>query len=922
MLALCLTIPAMVATAPWIVPNWGGEEPTFPPGSLFWHTNEYRRAPTIYRTTVHVEEKAIAYGGFRIRASGPVYVFLNGRQIAATSEEQESLLDVELTPFLKPGTNVLAVSANAEGFSLDGGIRYYDGTNVRLQSEPVHWKVRRFPPLTILEDETWLTSERDEEKSFPVVSAEREGVSLEETALETLCRRLESERLAQWDEDARWRLRMLTKKGIALVDWEATGWGGPFRLPKWIVEHAQNLLTTETTKETLHGASEALCRYVRLRDASINLSNHAVGLAALNAPQNEIEACRNAASTLQLLLEEMKEQLQTGRYEQALATVNRGETIVVQTKNIRLLNEFCQTLDNKFSWFDSNLLVDNDPLRWGIRLGSPATLFASPLSLGALVALESNTLLLQGWDELPPGRVYNKPANTGPVSLWAALEGRVVALTPDENGVVYDRERDGTLTENWVLLVSDLSRGGPLPTQIVFLEPPTRILFHVADKGTRDVSVHFNTAGVRLFLLRPFKEWRGLLGQARTMTQVPLNENDVAPYVQQCRFWSRAVLAYPVTFSETFVRDGENALRVADVFNYEVFSDAWGTQPLRIAPLSPLASYGRMRRYPGLEVTEKAEVIGSLGIWGDFVARVDSEVITYRVPLDPIRRFGGFTSFCFGPTDIGEPGSQTEIETIRRTGANSFRPQHNQTGERAMRTLRWCLEKGLQHVFNVDEKWVLDAVEHYRTLARQCKDFPPDAVAYDLLNEPETRDPRAYNAFIRKITNAIREVDPTHLIYVETMPPWGPGAQPFPEGAFASLEPTGDPRTVYSFHDYEFRLPPRWPNDERDIRDILTRWIPAFRFSIDQRAPIHLGEFGGFEQTDQDVYTNPCALTLMMDFFRIFDAFGWHFHYYANRGTVRVRRDGSLQESYVQAAYRRYFARRTFNANRGSSQSR
>ena len=56
----------------------------------------------------------------------------------------------------------------------------------------------------------------------------------------------------------------------------------------------------------------------------------------------------------------------------------------------------------------------------------------------------------------------------------------------------------------------------------------------------------------------------------------------------------------------------------------------------------------------------------------------------------------------------------------------------------------------------------------------------------------------------------------------------------------------------------------------------------------------------------------------MMDYLRIFDQFGWHWHYYANRGTVRVRRDGSLQESYVQEAHRQYFAAGTFNVNRQS----
>jgi hypothetical protein len=352
------------------------------------------------------------------------------------------------------------------------------------------------------------------------------------------------------------------------------------------------------------------------------------------------------------------------------------------------------------------------------------------------------------------------------------------------------------------------------------------------------------------------------------------------------------------------------------VYNYLELEDEWDTEPMRIAPLPPLATYGLMMDYPGLQVLSETKQLGSRGIWGDDIAAAGQDHIVYRVPLDPITRFGGFTSYCFGPTDIGSPGNIKEYETVKRTGSNSYRPQHNQTGERAMRTLEWCREQGLQNVFNTDEKWVPDVVEHFRTLARQCKDYPPDAVAYDLLNEPESRDPRPYNALIRKVTAAIREIDKTHLIYVEVIPPWGPGAKPYPRGAFESLECTGDPLTCYSFHDYEYRLPPRWPNEEHDIRSIVTRWIPAFRFAIHHRCPIHLGEFGGFEQTKQSVYDNPCAITLMMDYLRIFDQFGWHWHYYANRGVVRMRRDGSLQESYVQEACRRYFARGTFNAHR------
>jgi hypothetical protein len=76
-----------------------------------------------------------------------------------------------------------------------------------------------------------------------------------------------------------------------------------------------------------------------------------------------------------------------------------------------------------------------------------------------------------------------------------------------------------------------------------------------------------------------------------------------------------------------------------------------------------------------------------------------------------------------------------------------------------------------------------------------------------------------------------------------------------------------------------------------------------------------LSQFGAFEHARQSVFANKCTLTMLNDHFRIFDQFGWHFHYYANRGVTRDRKDGSLRESYVQEAYRRYFAQKTFNIN-------
>lgn len=922
LVTLALAAPASGAGV-WIAPDLADREPTFSPGSLFWKTNEYPTCPVLFRTVLEVGQQPMEYAGFRLRTSSFVYVFLNGRQIAGRNAPEEGAaaepFDVEFTHLLRPGRNVFAISAPADGLALDGGIAYAEGQVQRFATDTKQWKAQKRPPLTMLEYEPCMQPDFDDRGWFSVREVPGERVEVSDQDLRDLCEHLAAERLSRLDEDGRWRLQMLAQKGIAVVDWEGHGWAGAQRLPDWVRRTAASGEPAgETRPGSHHEKAEALTRYVRLADQQTNLRNHVAALAALKAPDRDITACREAAEQLEPILTQMRAAIEAGKPEEAVALAHEGEAVVAEAHQARLINDLCCCLDNKFGWFDTTAILDSDPERWGIRLGPEVETLSSPLSPAALLTVPGDELVIEGWTEQEPLRVYNKPPVLGPVCAWAVLGGDVASLKPGDDGIVYDQATHGNLSENWIVLVEDMARGGRLPIQLVFLQNPKAVAFETSDEGTGQVSVTLSGADQQLFVLRPLKEWRGFLAEARTMTADPLTGADAEPYITQCRLWSRALLNYPITFSEAFIPDPDDrwALNVADVYNYIELEDEWGTQPLRLAPLPPLATYGLMVDYRGLKVISDAPVLGSWGVWGDHIAAVSTDHIVYHVPLDPIKRFGGFTSYCFGPTDIGGPGSRTELATVKRTGANSYRPQHNQTGQRAMDTLQWCAEQGLQNVFNTDEKWVPDVCEHYRKLAEQCKEYPPDAVAYDLLNEPETRDPRAYNALIRKTTKIIREIDKTHLIYVEVIPPWGPGAQPYPQGAFESLDSTGDDLTVYSFHDYEYRLPPRWPNDEHDVRDIVERWIPAFRFSIDNRCPIHLGEFGGFEQTKQSVYDNPCALTLMTDYLRVFDQFGWHWHYYANRGVVRVRQDGSLQESYVQEACRRYFARGTFNVHR------
>ena len=912
----CLT-SIFTFTSPWIIPDWAGKEPIFPPGSLFWMTEQYKECPITYRTILEIEDTHVSESGFRISFTDYAYIFLNGRKIAEHSKGENdpeiNYLDFDLTSPLKAGKNVLIISASSEGFALEGVIKYIDGKTKRVTSEDLNnWKVQKQPPLTMLEFEPFMMPDFDDSRWFSIKKAEKKPLELSNDELNKICSDLLDERIKKLDEDAEWRLSMLKEKGFAIIDWEAYGWAGAERFPNWLLDAIQKALENKSPK---HASASALTRFVFLSDLATNLQNNIKGFKVLNAPTEEIEALIKVNDILSKVIAEMEKHIKDMDYAKAEKIALDFENIREKLMPKRFINNLCRCVDNKFGWFDNTTLLDNNINNWGLYFDSPVTSFASPLSIAELVTSKTNEVVIKGWDNLKPVKVYEKPQKLGPVCLWAVLDGKINSLKPSNDGIVYDRSKNGKLSENWILLVHDLSSGGDLPIQIVFLHSPSKVIFKSLEGDTNEVKIIFERENSQFFILRPLKEWRGLLYQANVLKSDPIDESGAKPYIDQCRIWSKALLNYPVTFSESFVKE-QDSIKCVDVYNYWELKDEWETKPIKIAPLPPLASYGLLMNYPGLELISETKVIGSLGVWGDLIGAMEQDHIIYKIPIEPIKRFGGFTSFCFGGTDIGEPGSITEIETIKRTGSNSFRPQHNQTGERAMKTLQWCWERGIQNVFNTDEKWVPDICEHFRILAEKCKDYPEDAVAYDLLNEPETREPEPYNALMRKITSAIREVDKTHLIYIEAFPPWGPGAEPFPKAAFENLKPTGDKLTCYSFHDYEYRLPERWPNKENDIRDILNRWIPAFKFSIDNRCPIHLGEFGGFEQTDQSVFDNPYALTMMMDYLNIFDQFGWHWHYYSNRGTVQVRKDGSLQDSYVQEAHRRYFARGTFNINK------
>ncbi len=173
--------------------------------------------------------------------------------------------------------------------------------------------------------------------------------------------------------------------------------------------------------------------------------------------------------------------------------------------------------------------------------------------------------------------------------------------------------------------------------------------------------------------------------------------------------------------------------------------------------------------------------------------------------------------------------------------------------------------------------------EHYRGRS--------SIVGYDLMCEPhpekENEPPSgAWNKLAKRITAAIREVDPQTPIVVNSA---GYG---YPQ-RFADLEPTGDPRTVYSVHFYSPRhythqkpdAPVSYPGvvakhvepeQYWDANTIEKTLAPVRAFQEKYQVPIFAGEFGCSRWA-------PGATHFFRDEMRIFDKWGWSSAYWALR---------------------------------------
>ena len=150
-------------------------------------------------------------------------------------------------------------------------------------------------------------------------------------------------------------------------------------------------------------------------------------------------------------------------------------------------------------------------------------------------------------------------------------------LIPRKDGIEempLDEADIADMAENWILLFNS-TEFPDVPLMLVFEHNPSAMKT-VRDPSGRLLSIEISSCPLMLSCT-PFGIERFDPGKM-----------DVEDAARRCRFWSRALLAYPVRCRDHFRLDEEKeTVTIRQKFEYRYLKDAWGTEPLELAPFPP-----------------------------------------------------------------------------------------------------------------------------------------------------------------------------------------------------------------------------------------------------------------------------------------------------------------------------------------------
>ena len=524
------------------------------------------------------------------------------------------------------------------------------------------------------------------------------------------------------------------------------------------------------------------------------------------------------------------------------------------------------------------------------------TFYAGAMSPAVVVATDAPALELWGWQ----AKGFFAPTTARYVTADGPQEPEL-APPPEE-------PQDGAeLAENWIRL-----RSAKHDALIVLERRPSRLEWGANALGLPTGTIRYDSGPVRAAILVMPEEVR--LDDA------------------ECRFWARALRRYPVAATE-IVKPGKPQTCWIR-YNYLDLGGFGSLEPLTVAPVPMLLSYGLKHEHPGLAI-QKARMTGYHSAHAPYLVVEGTDTVQYQAPPVDRRKVMKGVGELFGKMkpEHNARGGLSEDVMFQRMGEWGFDhcryafafharwdlplvehmggpilEDNDAAWQRLDQLVDKCNTAGMQMMlcwfFNEDQpqKDTGDAVrnstrywrarpeaqknafELWRRIAARYADRPEWAISYDFFNEPAYMNPHHWNQVMKRLTAIIRSVDKKHLIVWESADGW---AQPH---WCLWMEPVQDDNVVYSFHHYGkhwgYARDEYYPSTKATHeRTQIDPWLHAILFGIRHHVPIHCGEFGL-----SMIQPAGSGERWLEDYLALFERFGigWNWWNYSGRDIYRT----------------------------------
>ena len=275
----------------------------------------------------------------------------------------------------------------------------------------------------------------------------------------------------------------------------------------------------------------------------------------------------------------------------------------------------------------------------------------------------------------------------------------------------------------------------------------------------------------------------------------------------------------------------------------------------------------------------------------DFLAEFGFNFV--RIPVD--YRFWTCNFDYFHPQDSVLRSIDEYLEACRSRGIHMSLNLHRAPG--------YCTN---HTELEQDNLWVDEVAQNafvylWESFTRRYKDVPGKSLSFDLINEPPNLGERGmtrenHAALIRRTVAAIRGIDSGRELIIDGL---GGGYLAMPELATLSVIHSGrgyHPMPI-SHHraswwsDHARAPQPKYPGlrwqgrrwDGTALRDSYKPWR-----GVEKRgAKIHIGEFGCFKYTPQEI-----ALRWLADLLNVYKEFGWGYALWQFRGPFGIIEHG------------------------------